>query len=211
MFAVEKIGRLTFNNYVKAFGFGQLTGITLETEVPGNISSLDKAGDIYYLTASFGQGITATPIQLISAYSAIANGGLRLKPYIVSEIIKPDGTEVKINVRSEEQAVKKRTAALVTGMLVSVVDKGYDKKAKVDGYYLAGKTGTAQIAGPNGGYGSDINHTFVGFGPVSNPRFSIFLKLESPQGIKFASDTLGPLFRQISQFLLEYYQVPPDY
>ncbi|MBI5221449.1 MAG: penicillin-binding protein 2 [Candidatus Magasanikbacteria bacterium] len=210
MFAAEQVGKEDFVKYVKNFGFGQLTGITLDTEVSGNISSLDKKGDIYYLNASFGQGITATPLQLATAFSALANGGKLIKPYIVSEIVKPDGTLVKTWPEVIRQVISPKTSNLISGMLVSVVEKGYDKKAKVPGYYLAGKTGTAQIAA-KGGYSGEVIHTFAGYGPVSNPRFVILLRLDKPQGVAFAADTLSPLFRQLANFLINYYQIPPDY
>jgi len=211
MFAAEKIGRATFKEYVDDFGFGKPTGITLDKEMPGDVSSLAKKGDIYYLTGSYGQGITVTPIQLITAYAAVANGGKLVKPYIVSETVKANGEIVKNQPVEIRQVIKPKTAALLSGMLVSVTEKGYDKKAKVSGYYLAAKTGTAQISNGSGGYGSETTHTFIGFGPVSNPKFVMLLKLDKPQGVRFASDTLGPLFRQLAEFLLNYYQIPPDY
>ncbi|MFA6254690.1 MAG: penicillin-binding protein 2 [Patescibacteria group bacterium] len=211
MFAAEKVGKETLRKYVNDFGFGKNTGITLDKEVPGDISQLDKKGDVYYLTASFGQGITITPLQLVAAYGAMANNGILSKPYIVSEIIKLDGTKEVIQPQTIRQVMAPKSAALLTGMLVSVTEKGYDKKAKVAGYYLAAKTGTAQVAGKNGGYSGKTIHTFIGYGPVSKPKFVMLLKLNNPQGIGFASDSLGPLFRQIAEFLLNYYQIPPDY
>lgn len=211
MFAVEKVGKETFKKYVNDFGFGKNTGITLDKEVPGDISQLDKKGDVYYLTASFGQGITITPLQLVAAYGAIANKGILMKPYIVSEIIKPDGTKEVTKPEEIRQVMLPKTASLLTGMLVSVTEKGYDKKARVPGYYLAAKTGTAQVAGGSGSYSGKTIHTFIGYGPVSNPKFIMLLKLNNPSGIGFASDSLGPLFRQIAEFLLNYYQIPPDY
>lgn len=211
MFAAEKVGKNIFNRYVRDFGFGKNTGITLDTEMPGDISQLDKKGDIYYLTASFGQGITATPLQLVTSYAAIANNGILNKPYIVSEIIKSDDVTEVIKPQEVRRVISSKAAALLTGMLVSVTEKGYDKKAKVSGYYLAAKTGTAQVAGAAGIYSGKTIHTFIGYGPVSKPKFVMLLKLDNPQGIGFASDSLGPLFRQISEFLLNYYQIPPDY
>ncbi|MBN1779260.1 MAG: penicillin-binding protein 2 [Candidatus Buchananbacteria bacterium] len=211
IFAADSIGKNKFVQYVKDFGFGQPTGITLETEVPGNISSLNKPGDIYYLTASFGQGVTVTPLQLVSAFGVIANQGKLLKPYIVSDIIKPDGTDIAAKPEVARQVIKPKTAALVTGMLTSVIKNGVAKKASVPGYYLAGKTGTAQIASSNGGYGKETNHTFIGFGPVTDPRFVILVKLGKPQGINYAADSVAPIFSQLAAFLLNYYQIPPDY
>jgi len=211
MFAAELVGKETFKKYVEVFGFGKNTGVTLDNEIAGDISQLDKKGDTYYLTSSFGQGITVTPLQLTAAYAALANNGILTKPYIVSEIIKPDGEKEIIKPQEIRRVVSAKAASLLTGMLVSVTEKGYDKKAKVNGYYLAAKTGTAQVASGTGGWSGKTIHTFIGYGPVSKPKFVMLLKLNNPQGIGFASDSLGPLFRQIAEFLLNYYQIPPDY
>ncbi len=211
MFAAEIVGKDLFTKYVKDFGFGKNTGITLDKEVPGNISQLDKDGVIYYLTSSFGQGITVTPLQLATAYAAIANGGILPKPYIVSEIIKQDKTSQTFAPQEVRRVISQKTASTLSGMLVSVVEKGYDKKGKVKGYYLAAKTGTAQMPDGSGGYSRETIHTFIGYGPIINPKYVMLLKLNKPQGISFASDSLGPLFGQISEFLLNYYQIPPDY
>lgn len=211
IFVADQIGKKTFRQYVKDFGFGEKTGIRLGSEVPGDISSLDKPGEIYYLTASYGQGITVTSLQLITAFAAIANNGKLVKPYIVSEIIKPDGSSIKTQVQEIRQVIKPKTATILTGMLTSVVENGYGKKAGVKGYYIAGKTGTAQVASPTGGYGTKTIHTFVGYGPVSNPKFIMLVKLDNPKGIGFAADSVTPLFSQLAEFLLNYYQIPPDY
>jgi len=212
MFAAEKIGKDNFREFVEAFGFGQPTGLTLDKEVAGDISPLRKRGDVYYLTASFGQGITVTPLQLITAFSAIANQGKLVKPYIVSEIIKSNGEIIKTEPQAVRQVIAPKTATLLTAMLTSTVERSYDKKARVDGYYIAGKTGTASVPSPRGGYSNETIHTFVGFGPVSNPRFVMLTKLDKNKtGPGFASDTVTFLFSQIAEFLLNYYQIPPDY
>ncbi len=212
MFAVEKTGKEVFRKYVEAFGFGSPTGITLNTEVAGDTSSLKKKGDIFYLNASFGQGITVTPLQLITAFAAIANNGKLVKPYIVAEIIKPNGEVVKTQVKEIRQVIKPKTATLLTGMLTSVIERSYDRKAGVSGYYIAGKTGTAQVASPTGGYSNETIHTFVGFGPVSQPKFVMLVRMDKlKRGPSFASDSVTPIFSKIAEFLLNYYQIPPDY
>lgn len=211
IFVEQKVGKDTFRKYVKDFGFGDITGIQLDTEVAGDISSLDKAGDIYGITASYGQGITVTPIQMITAFAAVANRGKLVKPYIISEIIRPDGETQITQPRQIRQVIDSKTAALLTGMLTSVVENGFGEKASVDGYYLAGKTGTAQVVASGGGYGDETVHTFVGFGPVINPQFVMLVKLDNPKGIRFSSDSVTPLFSQLAEFLLNYYQIPPDY
>ncbi|MDD2807109.1 MAG: penicillin-binding protein 2 [Patescibacteria group bacterium] len=211
IFIEQKLGLENFRTYVKNFGFGQKTGITLANEVSGNVSSLDKAGDIYGMTASFGQGVSVTPLQLASAYAAVANKGVLTKPYIVSEVIQLNGDKIETKPTPVRQVISPRTASTLSGMLASVVQTSYDKKASVKGYYLAGKTGTAQIPGSNGGYSSKTNHTIAGFGPIANPRFVIVARLENPKGIGYAADSVTPLFSQLAQYLLNYYQIPPDY
>lgn len=211
IFVEQEIGKDTFRKYVKDFGFGELTGIELDTEASGDISSLDKRGDIYGITASYGQGITVTPLQMINSFATIANKGKLPKPYIVSEKIFPDGSIEETKPEVIRQVVSPKTATLLTGMLTSVIENGFGIKAKVEGYYLAGKTGTAQVADDNGRYGTKTNHTFVGFGPVTNPKYVMLVKIDNPKGIRFSSDSITPLFGQLSEYLLNYYQIKPDY
>jgi cell division protein FtsI/penicillin-binding protein 2 len=210
IFVEQEIGKEVFKRYIKDFGFGKNSGITLDTEMAGDLSSLDKRGDIWGITASYGQGITVTPLQLINAFAAVANRGELMKPYIVAEIIEPDGETEMTKPQKVRQVIEPKTASLLTGMLTSVVENGYGEKAGVEGYYIGGKTGTAQVAA-KGGYGAKTIHTFVGFGPVANPKFVMLVKLDNPQGIRFASDSVAPLFGQLAEFLLNYYQIPPDY
>ena len=211
IFAAESIGRKTFRDYVKRFGFGELTGIELDTEVAGNISPLDKDADVFYMTASYGHGLTTTLLQLAAAYGAVANGGWLMQPYIVAEKIIPGKEPIITESKKIRQPISERTATIITGMLTSVVEDSYDRKAKVEGYYLAAKTGTALIPGASGGYSNQTIHSVMGFGPISNPRFVIAIRLDKPQGVRFASDTITPLFSQIASYLLDYYQIPPDY
>ena len=208
MFAENQLGDENFLNYVINFGFGQATGIDLAGEVSGDTSNLYAKRKINFLTAAFGQGLTVTPIQLINAFSAIANGGKLMRPYVVKEIIKSNG---EINETKSEiigTPISEKTSAQMKAMLVGVVEKGFDK-AVVKGYDVAGKTGTAQIASPNGGYSDDFIHDIVGFAPAFSPRFVVLIKIEKPQGIKFASDSLSPSLGNITRFLLNYFKIPP--
>lgn len=211
IFAVEQLGVGKFQEYVKKFGFDAATGITLDTEVAGDISSLNKKRDIYAATASFGQGITVTSMQMLTAYAALANQGKLVKPYIVDEVIKSDGTEIKTQPEEIRQVVTPRTAALLSGMLVSVIRDGHAKSAGVEGYYIAGKTGTAQVPDPKtGNYGDLTIHSFIGYGPIDNPRFVMLTKLDDPKSAPFAESTAAPLFGEIAKFILNYLEVPPD-
>lgn len=198
-----------FLHGVVDMGFGQKTGIDLPGESPGNIDNLYTGRKINFMTASFGQGITVTPLQLITGYSAIANGGKFMKPYIVESVDDSSGNRTVTKPEIVGTPFSQKTAQQLSKMLVSVVDKGFDK-ARIPRYDVAGKTGTAQIASPDGGYlAKQYNHSFVGFAPASDPRFTIFIKMERPQGITFAADSLSPVFKDIALFLLNYMNVPP--
>lgn len=212
IFVSQKMGKDNFRKYVNFFGFGLKTGIELNTESSGTIDSLyiSKKDEIdcYTANASFGQGIMATPLQLASAFSAIANGGKLMRPYIIDKMIYPNGKEEYTKSREIRTVFDKRTANLLSGMLVKVIDEGQGKLAKVPGYYIAGKTGTAQIA-EKGIYTDDTNHTFIGFGPVDNPKFVLLVKF-SKSRVSYASLTAANVFSKVAHFILQYYHIPPS-
>ncbi|MDD5341443.1 MAG: penicillin-binding protein 2 [Patescibacteria group bacterium] len=211
IFVVQQMDKNDFKRYVEKFGFGQKTGIQLDNEAAGNIDSLKKKGDIWVATASFGQGITATNLQMVQAYSAIANGGKLVKPYIVDEIRTSDGTRIKYGPSKPVQVISSKTATLLTGMLVNVVERGEGTMAKVPGYYIAGKTGTAQIPDYKyGGYSNRTNHSFIGYAPIEDPAFVMIIKFENPKKGSYASVTAAPLFSRLSEFILNYYHIAPD-
>lgn len=212
IFALRQVGAEEFKKYVKNFGFGSLTGIELPAESAGNISSLDKRGEIYSATASFGQGITITSIQMVSAFSAIANGGILMRPYIISEVRRSSGEVEVYKPKEVRRVISSGTATMLSAMLVSVVKNGHGKYAQVPGFYVAGKTGTAQIAKTNGrGYSQSTDQSFVGFAPVERPRFVIMVHLNKPKKGRFSSVTAAPTFARMAKFLLQYYRVPPDF
>jgi len=199
-FAERRTGDDVFKSYLKNFGFGDKTGIDLPGEIAGDLKSLVVGGPpINFATASFGQGIAVTPLEVINGISAIANGGLLMRPY-VNAALKP---QIVRRVISED------TARSVTAMMVSAVDKA--KLAQISGYAVAGKTGTAQIPDfVHGGYSDQVTDSYVGFAPAYNPRFVIFIKLSKPEGAPLAGTTVLPSFRELAQFVLNYYNVTPD-
>jgi len=210
VFVQQKISKDNFKKYVKNFGFGDKTNIDLSGEASGDARNLKTNGDIEFANMSFGQGIAVTPIQMISAVSALANGGILMKPRVVDEKIYADGERQITPSIEAGRVVSKETALALTKMLVSVVENGYDK-AKVPGYLVAGKTGTAQIPEKGKkGYSEDTIHTFVGYAPAYSPRFSVLIKLDRPRGVRFAAESLTPVFSDIMSYLLSYYEVPPD-
>lgn len=211
IFVVRRLGAEPFADYVRKFGFGEKVGIELDTEASGDISSLDKRGEIWSATASFGQGISATPIQLVTAFGALANGGKLMKPTVIAGMRHPDGTVTRNEPKEVRQVVTKRAASLVSAMLVRVVENGHGKRAAVPGYYLAGKTGTAQVAKPGGGYEKDaFIGSFVGFAPVDDPAFVMLVKIDRPKDVQWAESSAGPLFGDIARFLLQYFEIPPE-
>ncbi len=213
IYVSRQMGREAFNDYVKRFGFGEKTGIELDKEVAGNISSIEKKGEVFMATASFGQGITVTPLQMAVAYSALANGGNLMKPYVVDAVRYSDGREDKRAPITIRRVISSRASVLLTGMLTSVVTRGHSIKAAIPGYYVAGKTGTAQVASGNGtGYLKDVqNHSFVGYAPSDDPRFVMVIKLDQPTATIFADGTTTPVFKQLASFILNYYAVPTDF
>jgi cell division protein FtsI/penicillin-binding protein 2 len=215
IFAMQQAGAKTFADYVKKFGFGERTGIELETESTGDIANLisDKIRPVTAATASFGQGITVTPLQLTVAYAAIANGGILMKPYLVKEMIDPAKKDEPMQTTSKQvrRVISARTATLLSGMLVNAVENGHAWRAKVPGYYVAGKTGTAQVASSEcKGYSQKTIHSFIGFTPVNDPRFVMLTRLDDPKDSKFAESSAVPLFGEIAKFVLNYYQIPTE-
>ncbi len=213
IYAMNKVGANVFADYVKKFGFGEKTGIELETEAAGNIYNLlrKKIRPIDAAVASFGQGITVTPLQLVTAYAAIANGGILMKPYLVKEIIHTDGKKDITTPKQIRRVISEKAALMLAGMLTNVIEKGHGKRAGVEGYYIAGKTGTAQVPDKNKrGYSDKTIHTFVGFGPTDDPRFVMLVKLDDPKDVRFSASSAAPLFGELAKFLLTYWQIPKE-
>lgn len=211
IFSMRAIGVEKFKKYVEGFGFGKSTGLGLPQESAGDISNLKKSGESYAITASFGQGISMTPLQMLSAVGAIANGGKLMKPYVVESIDEGGRVKKVGEPQMLRQVISARAASLAGGMMVKVVEEGHGKRAGVPGYWVAGKTGTAQIPGPHGGYETDANiGSFVGFAPVEDPTFAMIVRVDRPKGVKFAETTAAPLFGEIAQFLLQYDEVEPN-
>ncbi|MEK7532750.1 MAG: penicillin-binding protein 2, partial [Patescibacteria group bacterium] len=203
VFVAERLGRTAVREYIESFGFGTKTGIQLDTEVAGTIAGLKKDGAIYAATASFGQGITATALQMVQAYSALANGGKMVKPYLVEKIQDGDDTRYEAEPAQYTEVLSPRAAALTADMMVSVMEEGHAKTARVVGYRLAGKTGTAEIA-EGAGYGEDTIHSFVGFGPIEDPQFVMITVFERPKIAGYAESTAAPVFGELAKFILQY-------
>lgn len=211
VFVQQKIPKETMRTYIAQFGFGAKTGVDLQGEVRGNINNLRKDRDLEFATAAFGQGISMTPLQMITAFSAIANKGALMKPKVVDAMVLRDGTEVTIEPEVVRQVVTQDTANALTKMLVSTVENGYDK-AKIKGYFVAGKTGTAEISDATTGnyFTNETLHTFIGYAPAYHPLFTVLIKIDKPKGVRFASTSLASVFSEAMKYLLTYYEIPPD-
>lgn len=212
IFAMQQVGKNKFSEYMEKFGFGQKTGIELGSEASGNINNLlaDKIKEIDAATASFGQGLAVTPLQMVMSYAAIANGGTLMKPYLVKEIKFSDGNSELIQPRIIRQVVSQKSASLVSAMLVNVIESGHAIKAKVPGYYIGGKTGTAQVASSGGYSENEFIHSFVGIAPIDKPAFVVSIKLDNPKAVKYSADSAAPIFSDIADFLLKYYKIPQE-
>lgn len=213
VYAQQQLPHKTFLEYLDRFGFDEKTEIDLQGEVYSRNSALrDNGPDMNFATASFGQGIELTPIQVARGFCAIANGGKLVKPYIVEKIVSGNDESVTRQEISEP-IVSQQTISQLTSMLVSVVDNGFNGVAKIPGYYLAGKTGTAQVPLKNRkGYEPDnvTIQSFVGYGPAFKPQFLILVKLDSPKVSK-SSLSAVPIFKELAQYIINYWKIAPDY
>jgi cell division protein FtsI/penicillin-binding protein 2 len=208
---IQKTGKEKFYDYVNSFGFGKRTGIEIEGESPGAVRDPDDAIQVDLATMSFGQGINTTGIQLAQSMGAIANGGLMVKPHIVKAYIDKNGKEQKVEPKVIGRVLSEDSASKIATMMVSVAERGHGKQARVKGYRIGGKTGTAQIPSPNGGYYSDrFTGSFVGFGPTDNPQFVIVTRINVPKDVIWAESTAAPIFGELAQGIVNYYQLPPD-
>ncbi len=210
VFVGEKLGKNKLLKYVHDFGFGEPSGIDLEDESSPELRKSSDWTDIDLATASFGQGIAVTPLQMVRAVSAIANGGKLMEPRVVQSMKDDHGSVYPIQPKVVRKVISERTAKLVSDMMVLAVDNGEAKWAKPKGYRIAGKTGTAQI--PVAGH-YDATKTiasFVGFAPADNPKFVMLVLLSEPTSSQWGSETAAPLFFSIAKELFIHYDIAPN-
>ncbi len=211
MVAVSKLlGKEKLLKAIHAFGIGDLTNIDLEEEASPELRGDRDWGEIDLATASFGQGIAVTPIQMVRAVSALANDGWLMEPHVVREITDEKGRTIEIKPKKLRQVITSATSHIITEMMIAAVDNGEAKWAKPAGYRIAGKTGTAQI--PVSGHYDDKKTiaSFVGFAPADNPRFVMLVTLREPSSSPWGSETAAPLFFNISKDLFAYYGISPQ-
>lgn len=213
VFTYKKLGKENFRDYMLGFGIKEKTKIDLPNETGSLISNLYSPRELEYANASFGQGIALTPVQMIRALASLGNGGNLVTPHFVKKIKYEDGTFQNLTYDIYPTKISKETSKEITEMLVTVMDTSLKGgNAKFERHSVAVKTGTGQVARPDGqGYYDDRNtHSFFGYFPAYNPKFIVLLFAVNPKGTLFASVTWADPFLNITKFLLNYYEVPPD-
>lgn len=212
-FVMEKMSKPTFKTYFTNLKLGSETGIDLPNEAKGLMDNLDSPRDIEYATASYGQGIAFTPMEMTRALAALGNGGYLVTPHLVSKIEYQDKTSKDVNYPLGTQVFKTSTSETISRMLTTVADHALKNGAvRIEHHSFAAKTGTAQMADPQTGkyYENKYLHSFFGYFPSYDPKFIIFLYTVDPQGVQYASGTLTDPFIELTQFLINYYNIPPD-
>ena len=206
-----ELGQDKFRTYFTTL-FGQKTNIDLPSETGALLGNLSKSQQIGYDTAAFGQGIAVTPMQMIRALGALANGGAMVQPHIVRAVRLNSGIERKLDWSQKVQVFSGTAARETTTMMDAANDQALEGgRAKIPTMSVAAKTGTSQLTTPEGGYYTDrFFHSFVGFFPSYSPRFIILLYTNDPKGVQYASETLNATFLGLVHFLIDYYAVPPD-
>jgi len=217
VYVFRKLGKQNMHDYLLSYGLDEKTGIDLPNETSGlmkNITSnLKNIREIEYANAAFGQGIALTPIEMTRALASLANGGNLVVPHVIKEIRYMTGGSKKLTYPTTRTKISEETSEEITRMLVGVMDKTMKSgQGKIDNFSVAIKTGTAQVADhTTGGYYKDVHiHSFVGYFPAYEPKFIVFLYAVNPKGVSYAATTWGNPFVDITEFLLNYYDVPPD-
>lgn len=209
VFAGRKLGKDNLLSYLAKFGIGQATDIDLQGEVPGPLRDIWREIDL--ATATFGQGISVTPIQLVTAVNAIANKGNLMQPQLVTQIITEDGKKIQIDPILKRRVIKESTSKVMTWMMVNAVENGEAKWTKLPHYSIAGKTGTAQI--PVAGH-YDPNQTvasFVGFFPADDPKITMLVVIHRPKTSIYGAETAAPIFFATARDIINYLGIPPSY
>jgi cell division protein FtsI/penicillin-binding protein 2 len=206
----EKLGEDLLYKYIKKYRFDSLTGIDLEGETYGYLKDQKDWYPLDYATATFGQGIGVTQLQLVRAFASIINGGNLMKPYVVKEIHDTRQDVRKREPEVEEKLFSDRTSKIMQKMLVSTVNNAETDLGDLEDYNIGGKTGTAQVAVGGNYDASKTIASFVGFAPAYNPRFIILVVFREPGVSSWGSETAAPLFFDITKDLIVYYNIPPS-
>ena len=210
VFVEQKLGSAVFWKYIKNFGFLEKTGIDLPSEAASINEGLKNGYPRDFAAASFGQGIMVTPLQMLRAFSAFTNNGQMVQPYLVEKIVLPNGQEIAYEPVAVKKVISETTANQLVAMLISVVKNGAGRAAKIPGYYIAGKTGTAQVP-VKGGYSDTATvQSFVGFFPALKPQYLIIIKLDNPKGIDSSGHSAAVVFHDMAKYIIDLKQIPPS-
>jgi len=205
-----RLGKDRFYSYMTRFGFGEKTDIEAPGEERGLLKPASQWTGISIGEMSMGQEVAVTPLQLVTAYSAIANGGVLFEPRLVRDVFR-DNVHDSLRPAEGHRVVSERTAAMMREMFQHVVERGTGHLARIARYNVAGKSGTAQKIDASGHYShSKYIASFVGFAPVSHPAITILVVIDSPVGAIYGGDVAGPVFKTIAEQTLAYLNVPPD-
>ncbi|HEY2813330.1 MAG TPA: penicillin-binding protein 2 [Acidimicrobiales bacterium] len=210
----QKVGSQAIDTYQRKFGFGTKTALDFPNESPGIMLPLKNWSGTSLATIPIGQGIAVTALQMLQAYNVIANGGVYVDPKLVLATVDKNGTRHDTPPSASERVVSTQTAAEVRDMMEQVVASGTGTEAAIDGYTVAGKTGTARKPQPNGGYTDAAGNyhyvaTFAGFVPAEDPQLSTIVVLDEPTATIYASGASAPTFSQISAYGLRRFSIPP--
>ncbi len=207
--ATQDVDKDAFRGYLHDFGVGTPPSVGLPAETGGSLP--EDWSDLTRDNIAFGQGVSTSAVQMASAYATIANGGVRVEPSIVSGTVEPDGDETPAEPSESTRVISEETAAEVTTMMEAVMGPdGTGEPALVDGYRVAGKTGTAQRVDPDCGCYADYNSSFMGFAPADDPRYVVTVSLFAPTNGNSGSSLAGPAFADIMRFALEQGGVAPS-
>ena len=207
-----RVGDESMYDYITRYGFGSRTGIELMGETPGLLRKVDRWQPSSIGSIAMGQEVGVTPLQMVAAFGAVANDGMRIAPHLVREVRNAAGSVVYTAQPEQHRVINAETAIALRGMLEGVTLHGTAKKAQLDGYSAAGKTGTAQKIDPRtrGYSATKFVGSFVGFAPVNNPQVAIIVVIDEPGGAYHGGDVAAPVFREIAEQILPALGVEPD-
>jgi cell division protein FtsI/penicillin-binding protein 2 len=208
--AEQRMGNQPFWTFLDRFGIGHPTGVDVQGEVNPGLPPVDQLRDVQLATMSFGQGVSVTPIQMLAAINAVANGGVWIQPHVLDHYVDSAGSVTDF-VPAQHQALLPQTAATMRDMMIQVVEHGSGGLAKIPGFsgQIAGKTGTAQVPGP-GGYTDQVIGSFVGFLPAQNPRFTMLVIMREPKILFEGAYVAAPIWKEIAQQMIVQWRIAPQ-
>lgn len=209
VYTAQKLGLDKMLSYISKYGIGSATGIDLQGESVPDIKPKDNWYAVDLATTGFGQGISVTPIELLTAFSSIANSGIMMEPHVVSSVVSVNGETKKISPKEIGRPISESTARVMTQVLVNAVNNGEAKWARVKGYAIAGKTGTASIPVEGHYDPTKTVASFIGFAPADNPKFVMLVILDRPTAAIYGAETAAPIFFSIARDLFTYYGIAP--